>query len=887
MIKRTLFTILLMFILISVNTTSLNIVNANDQVETTSLVEFNNVVIFIKFKDEVAYQAPHPLSYYQDMFNGENNPSLKDYFEEVSYNQLSITSLFPSNTEFIYYVDTQNRSYYEPYDAFSNTGGYQSESQSEVREHTLLKNAVDFIEDNNLIDDNVDLDYDNDGEIDSISFLVSKEDTGWNTLLWPHKWELYTYYDYSSDQFVSGAPMINGKYAYTYTFELLGDDVFYDNKVDVATLAHETFHLLGAPDLYHYNDYTWIQPVGYWGLMESLNKDPNHMLGYMKEAYGGWITNPTEITTSGSYTLNPLENATNNLYKINLNKSNEYLYIEYRQNTGVYESNLSDSGLLVYRVDKDFADVGNVNGYYNESQIAQEEVFIFRPNMYDQTYPITFPVADNSFIDEDGDIDLAILSSTNPYKEIGKNTSIPMFFSDGTEINITITNIIESNGTITFDVVFPASLNLVSDAVTTLDNLVLVDIPGSYYSVEINNTTDDYQYYYTTDGSTPTTNSSLYNGNPIEINSTNHLVKVAVYNGSNYIYQFSEDYSFSSTVESNHNPYGNLKTYNWLINLDESKNISLTFNNLFELEDEYDYLTIKTSTTLEKYTGTSLRDTVLTYLDNYVLINLKTDDYVDEYYGFKLTPIITSTVDFTLINGNYLEVPQFSTYEDPGYTMTGDNASEYHVVVTNNFNPETFLNIIGEYTTTYYILDSLDNVITSYTRTINVYDNIAPSVTLNPSVDTIFENDSYINNGVTATDNHDTNLTILTTNNVDSSEVGVYEIIYTVNDDRGNTTIIKRIVHVIKNQETFDFECPLFKTSYEINDNYQIPVCIVNAKAAIADTSNINNSVEGIYEVVYSIVIDEVTYNHKIYLYFYDKTNIEVPAVLLRKRELI
>ena len=140
--------------------------------------------------------------------------------------------------------------------------------------------------------------------------------------------------------------MINGKYAYTYTFELLGNSTSYNMQVDVGVIAHETFHLISAPDLYHYYRYFNIQPVGHWGIMEGTTDVPSHMLGYMKEMYGNWIQSVDTITQSGSYTLYPLSESADNLYKIDLGYSNEYLYLEYRKATGLYESHLPGSGLL-------------------------------------------------------------------------------------------------------------------------------------------------------------------------------------------------------------------------------------------------------------------------------------------------------------------------------------------------------------------------------------------------------------------------------------------------------------------------------------------------------------------------------------------------------------
>ncbi len=423
---------------------------SNTEVEATKLHQnaysdinefdgITNVVIFIKFNDEVNYEAPHDFPFYESMFNGVDQISLRDYFLEVSYNQFTIDSIFTHNDEIVFYVSEHNRAYYEEYDEDTNPEGYQTDEEQRAREHTLLKNAVTWVDENNLIPDTVNLDVNDDDDIDSITFMVSGEDNGWNSLLWPHKWSIY-------NNVTIG---INGVRAYDYTFELLGNNAEYGYAVDVAVLAHETFHLISAPDLYHYYDYDWIDSIGEWGLMSTIGTVPSHMLGYMKYQYGNWANDATDITESGMYTLYPLQDASNNMYKIALGYSNEYIYIEYRDSDGDYESTLPSSGLLVYRIDKDYIGEGNENGYYYENKV-QEEVWLYRPYMEDVTYPIEFSEEEPAQGDEDGDPYYAALSDSNTHSEIGVGTDILLFDSEGNEIDIKITSIQEHDGYMTF-----------------------------------------------------------------------------------------------------------------------------------------------------------------------------------------------------------------------------------------------------------------------------------------------------------------------------------------------------------------------------------------------------------------------------------------------------
>ena len=130
------------------------------------------------------------------------------------------------------------------------------------------------------------------------------------------------------------------------------------------------FHVLGAPDLYHYS-FAVPQPVGGWDIMENGH---GHMCAYMKWKYGQWISSIPQITTTGSYSLSPLTSATNNCYSIASSRSaNEYYVVEYRRGDAPFESSLPGSGLLVYRINRTKEGSGNGNG-------PPDEVYLYRPD---------------------------------------------------------------------------------------------------------------------------------------------------------------------------------------------------------------------------------------------------------------------------------------------------------------------------------------------------------------------------------------------------------------------------------------------------------------------------------------------------------------------------
>lgn len=374
----------------------------------------NNIVIYIRFSDDAEITKVRQT--YDDMMNSSTNYSLKSYFNEVSYGNLNINSThYPAcanpTTSNASYQDSHPRSYFRPYNATTNPNGYQTDNEATQREHQLLYDAVTWINANNPIDAGLNIDGDNDDKVDNVCFMIKGNSDGWSDLLWAHRWVLYT-----------KTVNINGKRVYDYTFQPENQAVDY-------VLCHEMFHALGAPDLYHYNESSFT-PVGSWDLMESGR---GHMGAYMKWKYAGakWITTIPEINSSGVYTINPLSSPTNNCYKIaSPNSDKEFFVLEYRKKTGLFESYVPGSGLLVYRINPDFdgnADFDNVSNF--------DEVYIYRPN------------GTTSY---DGSINSAHFSANLSRTSINDATNPSCFLSNGLPGGLDISDITTSDQTISF-----------------------------------------------------------------------------------------------------------------------------------------------------------------------------------------------------------------------------------------------------------------------------------------------------------------------------------------------------------------------------------------------------------------------------------------------------
>ena len=325
----------------------------------------NNLVIFISFADDTAFtytDYPTECSKFNDS-SSATAVSVYNYYRTVSYGQFYLlTHFFPvqSDTTVISYHDIYNRAYYSPYDAYTNPQGYTTSNERTTREHMLLHRAVEAVK--SQIPSNLNLDYDNDGMVDNIAFIINGTTDGWNELLWPHRWSLYT---------SEAITYINNLKVYDYNFLIESDNT-------VGVITHELMHTLGAPDLYHYSN-TDITPVGKWDLMASTNRGkPQGMGAYVKYKYGKWIDAPITITQPGTYTLYPANGTTTDkiAYQIPIPGSDEYFVLEYRRALyNSFDSPLNGSGILIYRINPNFHGNSDYDGL-----TKFDEIYLYRPN---------------------------------------------------------------------------------------------------------------------------------------------------------------------------------------------------------------------------------------------------------------------------------------------------------------------------------------------------------------------------------------------------------------------------------------------------------------------------------------------------------------------------
>lgn len=391
----------------------------------------NHIVIFISFADDPIVSTKN-FAEVDNMFNATESGarSVYNYFKTVSYDKINIMTTFypsPDNNQIRCYVDSFVRDYYSPYNVITNPLGYHDVTEGIARRERLLTNAIQYVNDNFPIPSDLDLDYDEDGYVDVITFAVNSAEDGHGDLLWPLK----SKFDDNIET------KINGKTPHLFTFELLKSWYFYLN-----VFCHELNHVFGAPDFYHgfgIDDYPDNpDPLGKWDVMcnnhddGTGNKTPNPS-AYIKWKYLNWIDDIPTITEPGTYVLRTLgSHETQNAYKIPSSVPNQYYVLEYRDNNEFFDENVYGTGLVIYRVNEDYS--GNYNAY--PAHGVYDELYVFRPD---------------GTVTENGRLNQAFFSSTSGRVSFNQGTNPQPTLSDGTaDRSIVISDIYENLSAISF-----------------------------------------------------------------------------------------------------------------------------------------------------------------------------------------------------------------------------------------------------------------------------------------------------------------------------------------------------------------------------------------------------------------------------------------------------
>lgn len=225
---------------------------------------------------------------------------------------------------------------------------------------------------------------------------------------------------------------------------------------------------------------------------------------------------------------------------------------------------------------------------------------------------------------------------------------------------------------------------------------------------------------------------------------------------------------------------------------------------------------------------------------------------ITSLYSFYST--MKKDVVFKLKGEDKVEMEVFSEYTDHGAKALACLYNIYQgiskEIKTDN---EVDNNKVGEYFVSYHL--NYNDIDYEIKRKVIVKDNTSPTILLVGSNEkTICPNQKYVEEGYTASDNYDGDVTNLVSVNTDSEG-----ITYSVTDTSGNSVQEKRI---IKYEDT---EKPTIRLSedntiyLEIGSNYKesgyqaVDNCEGDITNRVVVTNNINNMVAGTYYVNYSV----------------------------------
>ncbi|MDR2267416.1 MAG: Ig-like domain-containing protein [Christensenellaceae bacterium] len=387
----------------------------------SSTLEIVNLVIFITFagesslKSELAALADSTVA---TRLNASDN-SMRDYYSDITDGYIKLESKLPNSGSTVSYIyqDGKARSYYAV-----------SGSNRASRESELLTNAVNTVKNRFGDLSDYDIDVDDDGNVDSVSFILSGADSAVHgALLWPHAWNL----ELVNNSLGNDVPQINGYDVAKYTFNFVSD-------FNYGVVCHEFGHVLGAPDFYHStNDFV---PVGDLDLMATNHTVPQYPLVYTRHKYFGGIADERiiTVTSSGAYRLKPVTTSSTGdilAIKIPTGRAGEYFMAEYRNPSvsSPYDAMLSTTGLIVYRINE-AATNGNLDAKYRDAN-NPDELYVFRPSV----------ASGATYQKSRDDLVYAGLSPNNQYfTAVGKFSGASsydygaLYFADGTNSGIRI-----------------------------------------------------------------------------------------------------------------------------------------------------------------------------------------------------------------------------------------------------------------------------------------------------------------------------------------------------------------------------------------------------------------------------------------------------------------
>ena len=208
---------------------------------------------------------------------------------------------------------------------------------------------------------------DDDGVVDFVTFLQADEDGACSTPhIWAHRFVVAAYN--GGSPYVTQTPWAGhpGQFIKVndYTMQsVVGGSTACDPSrlMPIGTVAHETGHAFGLPDLYDTNSDSYTEGIGEWGLMGSGNYSTPDSPSRM-EAWSllelGWV-GVDSLSASGTVRLDPVTQ-THRVTYIGVPGTDEYFLLENRQDLEadaaqmdpILGSRAKLPGLLIWHIDQ-------------------------------------------------------------------------------------------------------------------------------------------------------------------------------------------------------------------------------------------------------------------------------------------------------------------------------------------------------------------------------------------------------------------------------------------------------------------------------------------------------------------------------------------------------
>ena len=330
------------------------------------------------------------------------------------------------------------------------------------------------------LDSTVKLDNRSAGILDNLTVIVqgdSEEDS--SSIIYPH----HTYYEGSDklkSQYSVGDYNVIDSESLIPTVYSASDGL----RGRQGTISHELLHSFGFPDLYRYGAGDQGDPVGTWDIMAHTTYQwQNLPLTYDRQA-AGFIPAMAAITAAGTYTLDAASSSGGSVGFILKSplSSSEFFVAEYRVKGNSYnsefDSKIPGTGLILYRVDT----------HYDTNKAGDNYLYVFRQN------PTSIGGAAEgtgssqvqyALLVPDAATGLTSYGSTDLSAQYTQNT---LYYSDGSNSGIEISNVKQDGQQITFDVSLAdySSADLWSSAggalaASALENPSLLNINSELY----------------------------------------------------------------------------------------------------------------------------------------------------------------------------------------------------------------------------------------------------------------------------------------------------------------------------------------------------------------------------------------------------------------------